>query len=400
VARVSAKQTFAWMAGLSAISLLLAGARELVIARELQASGGADLFFRGVIVVGAARGFELSLLRARWIPLPPGPRASALLREAMPSGGVVVGVSLLALALMIPPGQWLSFESLVFAACIAVAVLGASVRALAERHGRENLGFVLEWMPIVGTIAGALALPGRALGPILGLTVGLVLGTALLLPTLLRPRAEAPTVAGERPPEGLALYVDTLVYVNLGLVDSFVTAFVLAPGQFALLNYGYLVVNAVLAVPTAGATILALRLGGRAMPRDIAALRRWALLGGLVLGSGVAAVSFAITWPVFAEPIDGIAGWPLSASIDELILMSAPFAALRFANTIGRQVRVAKDPRGLIAWDLGGLVLRVAMLAVGALYWGPIASPLGLALAELVQLGTWIAWRPRAPQRV
>jgi hypothetical protein len=382
------------MAGLSAISLLLAGARELVIARELQASGGADLFFRGVIVVGAARGFELSLLRARWIPLPPGPRTTTLLREALPSGGVVVGVALLALALMIPPGQWLSFESLVFAACIAVAVLGASVRALAERHGREKLGFVLEWMPIVGTIAGALALPGRALGPIIGLTIGLVVGTALLLPTLLRPSTVAPASEVERAPEGLALYIDTLVYVNLGLVDSFVTAFVLAPGEFALLNYGYLVVNAVLAVPTAGATILALRLGGRAMPRDIAALRRWALLGGLVLGCGVAAVSFAITLPVFAGPIDGIAGWPLCASIDELILMSAPFAALRFANTVGRQVRVAKDPQGLIAWDLGGLVLRVAMLGLGAMVFGPIASPLGLALAELVQLGTWIAWRP------
>jgi hypothetical protein len=217
----------------------------------------------------------------------------------------------------------------------------------------------------------------------------------LLLPTLLRPSPVAPAPDVERPREGLALYVDTLVYVNLGLVDSFVTAFVLAPGQFALLNYGYLVVNAVLAVPTAGATILALRLGGRAMPRDIAALRRWALLGGLVLGCGVAAVSFAITLPVFAAPIDGIAGWPLCSSIDELILMSAPFAALRFANTVGRQVRVAKDPQGLIAWDLGGLVLRVAMLGVGALYLGPIASPLGLALAELVQLGTWIAWRPQ-----
>ena len=79
------------------------------------------------------------------------------------------------------------------------------------------------------------------------------------------------------------------------------------------------------------------------------------------------------------------------------MLVSAPFAALRFANTVGRQVRVAKDPRGLVAWDLGGLVLRAAMLGGGALVLGPIASPLGLALAELVQLGTWIAWRPRSP---
>jgi hypothetical protein len=382
------------MAGLSAISLVLGGARELVIARELQATDGADLFFRGVTVVAAARNFELSLLRARWIPLPPGPRTSELLREATPSGGVVVGVALLALALMIPPGQWLAVESLVFAACIAVAVLGASVRALAERHGRENLGFVLEWLPLVGTIVGALAIPGRAVGPIAGLTGGLVLGTALLLPALRGPLERTDRQAVERTPEGIALYVDTLVYVNLGLVDSVITAFVLAPGQFALLNYGYLVVNAVLAVPTAGATIVALRLGGRALPGELAALRRWALLGGLALGGVVAAVSLALTWSLVAAPIDAIAGWALCDAIDELVLVSAPFAALRFANTVGRQVRVAKDPRGLVAWDLGGLVLRAAMLGGGALVLGPIASPLGLALAELVQLGTWIAWRP------
>lgn len=384
------------MAGLSAVSLLLGGARELVIARELQATDGADLFFRGVTVVAAARNFELSLLRARWIPLPPGPRTGELLREATPSGGVVVGVALLALALMIPPGRWLALESLVFAACIAVAVLGASVRALAERHGRENLGFVLEWLPLVGTIVGALAIPGRAVGPIAGLTVGLVLGTALLLPALRGPLERPDPGAVERPREGIALYVDTLVYVNLGLVDSFVTAFVLAPGQFALLNYGYLVVNAVLAVPTAGATIVALRLAGRGAARELAALRRWALLGGLVLGAVVAAASFVLTWSVVAAPIDAIAGWSLCDAIDELVLVSAPFAALRFANTVGRQVRVAKDPRGLVAWDLGGLALRVVMLGGGALVLGPIASPLGLALAELVQLGTWIAWRPRA----
>lgn len=384
------------MAGLSAVSLLLGGARELVIARELQATDGADLFFRGVTVVAAARNFELSLLRARWIPLPPGPRTAELLREATPSGGVVVGVALLALALMIAPGQWLAVESLVFAACIAVAVLGASVRALAERHGRENLGFVLEWLPLVGTIVGALAMPGRTVGPIAGLTVGVVLGTALLLPALRGPLERPDPAQVERPREGIALYVDTLVYVNLGLVDSFVTAFVLAPGQFALLNYGYLVVNAVLAVPTAGATIVALRLAGRAGTGELAALRRWALLGGLVLGGVVAAASFVLTWSVVAAPIDAIAGWSLCDAIDELVLVSAPFAALRFANTVGRQVRVAKDPRGLVAWDLGGLALRVAMLGGGALVLGPIASPLGLALAELVQLGTWIAWRPQS----
>jgi len=393
---VSARHTFAWMAALSAISLLLGGARELVIARELQASGGADLFFRGVVVIGAARNFELSLLRSRWLPLPPGPGSLALLREAAPSCAVVIAAALAALALMLHGPTLVSIETLVLATCIAVAVGGAAIRALAERHGREKLGFVLEWLSLVGTIAGALAMPGQALGPIVGLTLGLVVGTLLLVPTLFGRSDHPPSVAPDRVPEGVALYVDTLVYVNLGLVDSLLTAFVLAPGEFALLNYGYLVVNATLAVPTAGATIVALRLGGRAMPRDIAALRRWALLGGLVIGGGVAAIAFAITWPVFAGPIDRIAGWALTDAIDEIILLSAPFAGLRFANTIGRQVRVAKDPQGLVAYDLVGLALRTAMLCGGALVIGPLASPLALALAELVQLGTWIRWRPRA----
>ena len=48
-----ARTTFVWMAVLSAGTLVLGMLRELVIAQHLQASASADLFFRGVVVVGA-----------------------------------------------------------------------------------------------------------------------------------------------------------------------------------------------------------------------------------------------------------------------------------------------------------------------------------------------------------
>jgi hypothetical protein len=42
--------------------------------------------------------------------------------------------------------------------------------------------------------------------------------------------------------------------------------------------------------------------------------------------------------------------------------------------------------------------LRTAALGLGALAFGPVASPLALALAEAVQLGAWWRWQPqRAP---
>ena len=65
------RKALLWMAGLSLVSLLLGLLREFWIARELRASGEADLFFRGLVVVGAARGFGLAMFRARWIPVPP-----------------------------------------------------------------------------------------------------------------------------------------------------------------------------------------------------------------------------------------------------------------------------------------------------------------------------------------
>ena len=61
------RKALLWMAGLSLVSLCLGVLREFWIARELRASGAADLFFRGLVVVGAARAFGTSLFRSRWI---------------------------------------------------------------------------------------------------------------------------------------------------------------------------------------------------------------------------------------------------------------------------------------------------------------------------------------------
>ena len=59
------RQTLLWMAGLSLVTLCLGVLREFWIARELRASGEADLFFRGLVVVSAA------LVGSRMIPVPP-----------------------------------------------------------------------------------------------------------------------------------------------------------------------------------------------------------------------------------------------------------------------------------------------------------------------------------------
>jgi hypothetical protein len=81
-----------------------------------------------------------------------------------------------------------------------------------------------------------------------------------------------------------------------------------------------------------------------------------------------------------------------------LILWSAPFGGLRLANTIGRQSQVAADPRVLLPWDLGGIFGRALILGFGAATIGLVASPIGLAFAELVQVAAW--WRgPRSAQR-
>lgn len=398
----AARRTFAWMAALSAATLLLGMVRELVIARQLQATEGADLFFRGVVVVNATRSFTLALLRARWIPLPPGPSGAALARTGLASCSAVAAVATASLAIVIPRGAWWSIESLVFALCVVIAAYGGAVRALSERHGHERLGVMVDWLPPLGTVAGTLwvAQSGGALarGAIGGLAGGLLLAALVLLPSAMRRGSDdAPGTAMPQPrAPGFALYLDTLVYVNLGLVDSMMSLYVLGDGDFALLSYGYFFVNAILAVPTAGATILALRVGGVAGLAEVASLRRWAVLGGLVAGVGVVVMAGVLAWAPTAAIIDRAAGWQVADRIDTLVLASAPFAALRLANTIGRQLRVARDPGGLVSWDLTGLVLRTAALGGGALLWGPVASPLALALAEAIQLGAWWRWSPRA----
>lgn len=60
---------------------------------------------------------------------------------------------------------------------------------------------------------------------------------------------------------------------------------------------------------------------------------------------------------------------------------------LWMANTIGRQFVIATEPRRVVVWNLVGLLLLIF-----AIKWlGLLASPIGLAFAEAVQLFAW--WR-------
>jgi hypothetical protein len=394
--RRGARSTFVWMGALSVITLLLGVLRELVIARGLRASGSADLFFRGLVIVGACRNFGLALFRARWIPLGMGAGAAALLRQELRAAGFITAVALVGLVVVLGLDAWGSALPWVFVAAVVLAVLGSAVRALAERAGHERLGFVLEWALPLGTIAGALLVGRDALGPALGMTLGLVVGLLALVPSVFLQRAAAGGQAlAHDPGRTRWLLLDTLLYVNLGLLDATLSPHIFDEGGFALLNYGYLFVNAALAVPTAAATVVALRLSADpARARRI--LHRWAPLAGLLVGATVLVVWALLAWGPVAGRIDAAAGWAITAAIRPLVLASVPFAALRLANTVGRQVRVAEDPRGLWWWDAIGLALRTVVLVVGAAWYGIIASPVALVVGELVQLGAWWGWAGRA----
>ncbi len=390
--RRGARSTFLWMGALSVVTLVLGVLREFVIARDLRASGTADLFFRGLVIVGACRNFGLALFRARWIPLGMGPAAADLLRREGRATGLIMGAALVGLVVVYGAEPWSGPLPWVFVGAVVLAVIGSAVRSLAERAGFERLGFVLEWALPLGTIAGAMLIGRGALGPALGITAGLLVGLLALVPPVFLQQASGGRSKGEYDPTRTRwLLLDTLLYINLGLLDASLSPHIFDEGGFALLTYAYLFVNAALAVPTAAATVVALRLAsdpGRA--RRI--LRRWAPIAGVVVGSGVLLVWMLLAWEPVATRIDAAATWDMSSSIRPIVLAAVPFAALRLANTVGRQARVAEDPRGLVRWDLAGLILRTVVLVVGSSLYGVIASPVALVVGELVQLGAWWRW--------
>jgi hypothetical protein len=391
----SARRTFLWMGALSVVTLLLGAIRELVIARDLQASGAADLFFRGLVVVGSARAVGLSLFRARFIPVGSGTTTLALLREELRTCALIVVVAISALGVMLTPAEWGEPTAWVFVVAIVLAVIGGAIRALAERAGFERRGFVLEWSLPLGSIAGAILLSRGALGPTVGITVGLLVGVVALLPVMFDRAREigTPDAATPRRPQTRWLLLDTLIYVNLGWVEGGLSQYVFAAGGFALLNYASLFINAALAVPSAAATVVALRIAGWG---DVAAHRRvrgWALLAAAIVAGAVLAVWAALSWAPVAALVDRAAGWSLASAIAPIVLCSVPFAALRLANTVGRQRIVAHEPRTLIVYDVVGLIARALVLVFGVAYWGLLASPIGLAVAEIIQLTAWV----RAP---
>lgn len=389
------RSAFVWMAGLSVVTLLLGVGREFVIARDLRASGAADLFFRGLVVVGAARVVGLSLYRSRWIPAPRDARGTELLRSEAAVTAAMAAVGVAALLAIVGAPAWSEPTVWVYAVGVVLALVGAALRALAERAGHERRGFALEWGMPLGAIAGASLLPGGALGPSLGLVVGLALGAAGVWPAARGPGGhDTRDMSAQTSGRTAALLVDALVYANLGLLDA-ALSHLFAVGGFARLNYAYLFVNAAIMVPSAGATVVALRAAASDPARAHAGLRRWALLGGFAGAGLVAGVGLLFAWAPVAALVDGLVGWDVAEQTGLLIVWSAPFAGLRLANTIGRQAQVASDPRALVAWDLAGLAGRAAILGLGAGRLGVVASPIGLALAEAVQVAAW--WRgPRA----
>ena len=391
------REAFLWMVGLSLVTLVLGLLREFAIARELKASGAADLFFRGLVVINTARMFGMALFRARWIPVPAAVPAGRLMRAERWTCAAISLVCLIMLALFMGaeiagPTGW------ALAGAVVLAVYGSAVRALAERAGRERSAFALEWALPIGAIAGALLVPRSTLGPALGLLAGLAVGLVALLPILSRrtgPEDQASDAPrADDPARTRVLLLDALVYGNLGLTD---TAFspLYAEGQFALLNYGYLFVNAAIMAPTAAATVVSLRLASGGDAAMHAVLRRWAVIGGLASAGLVAAVGGLLMWGPIARVIDARVGWSLSAAAGTFVLCAAPFGGLRMMNAVGRQFVVANEPGRVVRWDLVGLVGRALLLAACAMTLGIAASPLALVVSEAVQIAAW--WRgPRA----
>ncbi len=397
------RQTLLWMAGLSLVTLCLGVLREFWIARELRASGEADLFFRGLVVVSAARAFGTALFRSRWIPVPRVVAARDLLRAELGTCAAVSAVGLVALVVIAGLPALAEATLWVFALGVWLATFGSAVRALAERAGLERRGFVLEWALPIGAIAGALLRPHGALGPSLGILAGLFVGLAALLPPVLSDRVDGTGPEGQvnAPADRgrtRVLLLDALVYANLGLLDAALSQ-VFVVGGFALLNYAYLFVNAALMVPSAAATVVGLRVSAGGDPAAQRQLRRWAVVGGVVCAALVVAVGLLLGWAPVAKQVDAAVGWSLAASIAGLVLWSAPFAGLRLANTIGRQFVIATEPRRVLAWDLGGLAGRALILGLGAAVLGLKASPLGLAFAELLQVGAWWRVKPAVPTK-
>lgn len=384
-------RTFLWMGAFSAVTLALGALRELVIARDLQASGAADLFFRGLVIVGACRNFGTALFRARWVPVGPGVSAWALLRR---EAALCVTVTVVAVAALFAfAGSDARDPTIaVFAVGTVLAVLAAAVRALAERSGLERRAFVLEWVLPIGTIIGAWTIGRGALGPAIGITAGIAVGLFALVPTVFfGARATASQGRGtDRSAHTKWLLIDTLAYVNLGLLDAALSKHIFDTGGFALLQYGYLFVNAALAVPTAAVTVVALRLASDGSVAAHRRLRAWAGVAGLVVGVAVAVVWAMLGWAPISGRVDQAAGWAISEAIRPVVLFAIPFTVLRLANTVGRQFQVVNDPKRLLVWDFVGLAGRAAVLLVVTRYLGILASPLGVALAELVQIAAWV----------
>ena len=147
-------------------------------------------------------------------------------------------------------------------------------------------------------------------------------------------------------------------------------------------------------MPTAAATVVSLRIASTGGDGAQRRLRGWAAIAGVGVGLAVLAVWAGLGIAPVQRAVDAAAGWAFCDAIRPIVLYAVPFAGLRLANTVGRQYLVAHDPRRLIGWDVSGFVLRAIALTVGALYIDILASPLALAIAELVQVGAWVRVPP------